>query len=167
MKIAVIHPDLGIGGAEKLIVEICVALKSKAYSVTIFTSYHNPQHSFLETNDKRFIIITRGGWIPRSLFGKFYAFFSYIRMIYLALFVLIYFYNYFHSIFCDQISVYVPILKLCTKKIIFYCHFPDQLLSKKSGFLKRIYRFPINFIEEWTTGRADIVLVNSEYTKQV
>jgi alpha-1,3/alpha-1,6-mannosyltransferase len=49
-------------------------------------------------------------------------------------------------------------------KVVFYCHFPDLLLAQHTTLLRRIYRKPIDFIEEMTTGMADIILVNSKFT---
>jgi alpha-1,3/alpha-1,6-mannosyltransferase len=39
-----------------------------------------------------------------------------------------------------------------------------MLLAKRDTILKRIYRAPIDLLEEWTTGMAHIVLVNSKFT---
>ena len=86
----------------------------------------------------------------------------------------------FDVILADQVSVVIPLLKLkkSTKvykvnicellsrisvvialhaallflQVVFYCHFPDLLLAKHTTFLRRIYRKPIDFIEELTTG---------------
>ncbi|XP_028738605.1 alpha-1,3/1,6-mannosyltransferase ALG2 isoform X2 [Peromyscus leucopus] len=44
---------------------------------------------------------------------------------------------------------------------------PDLLLSKRNSTLKRFYRAPIDWIEEYTTGMADRILVNSQYTASV
>ena len=46
MKIYFIHPDLGIGGAERLIVDSAVALTKKKHRVNVFTGYHNRNHCF-------------------------------------------------------------------------------------------------------------------------
>jgi hypothetical protein len=40
------HPDLGIGGAERLVVDAAVALQERGHKVTIFTSHCDPQHCF-------------------------------------------------------------------------------------------------------------------------
>lgn len=53
------------------------------------------------------------------------------------------------------------------KKILFYCHFPDLLLTKRDSFLKRLYRAPIDWVEEYTTGMADCILVNSQFTAAI
>lgn len=47
---------------------------------------------------------------------------------------------------------------------MFYCHFPDLLLAKHTTPLRRMYRKPIDFLEEQTTGMADMILVNSNFT---
>lgn len=45
------HPDLGIGGAERLIVDAAVGLQKRGHKVTIFTSHCDPQHCFDEARD--------------------------------------------------------------------------------------------------------------------
>jgi hypothetical protein len=45
------HPDLGIGGAERLVVDAAVALQSRGHRVTVFTSHCDPQHCFDEARD--------------------------------------------------------------------------------------------------------------------
>lgn len=82
----------------------------------------------------------------------------------------------FDVFFVDQQSVCVPFLRLLTATpVVFYCHFPDKLLSGgweisagttadgidlsrqaqgagRPSLLKRIYRWPIDRLEEFTTG---------------
>lgn len=38
------------------------------------------------------------------------------------------------------------------------------MLSKRDSTLKELYRVPIDKLEEWTTGSADTVTVNSQFT---
>ena len=38
-RIAILHPDLGIGGAEQLIINVALSLMSRGYKVTIFTPF--------------------------------------------------------------------------------------------------------------------------------
>lgn len=45
------HPDLGIGGAERLVVDAAVGLQNKGHKVTIFTSHCDPKHCFDEARD--------------------------------------------------------------------------------------------------------------------
>lgn len=70
-------------------------------------------------------------------------------------------------VFCDLVSVCIPVLKLRIPVVVFYCHHPDQLLTNYNGQLKKLYRKPLNYFEEITTGLADKVFVNSYYTKSV
>ena len=44
---------------------------------------------------------------------------------------------------------------------------PEKLLSKPGGFIKRFYRRPLDWFEEVSTGAADEILVNSNFTKNV
>lgn len=171
VRVLFLHPDLGIGGAERLIVDAALALKNRGHKVSFLTNHHDQDHCFEETRDGTLSIETVGDWLPRSVFGKLAAACAYFRMIYAA------FYTVFvlsrqeeiDVIICDQISLGIPVLKWAknSPKIVFYCHFPDQLLAKPGSVLKRIYRAPLNFLEEWTTGQADSLLVNSKFTRKV
>lgn len=64
-------------------------------------------------------------------------------------------------------SVCIPVLRLRIPYIVFYCHHPDQLLSQPGGYGKQLYRMPLNYLEEITTGMAHKVFVNSIYTGDV
>lgn len=90
-------------------------------------------------------------------------------MIYLALYLVLFSGEEFDVIFCDQVSACIPFLRLARhrKKVLFYCHFPDQLLTQRRSALKRLYRGPIDWFEELTTGMADRILVNSQFTAGV
>lgn len=50
-NIVFIHPDLGIGGAERLVIDAAVGLQSLGHKVTIFTSHCDPSHCFEEARD--------------------------------------------------------------------------------------------------------------------
>lgn len=171
MRILFVHPDLGIGGAERLVVDAAIALQNKGHAVSFLTNHHDPTHCFDETIDGTLTVETVGDWLPRSVFGKCSAFCAYFRMVYAALYT-VFFLSRSQKvdvIICDQISLGIPILRLAANrpKILFYCHFPDQLLSAKGSVLKHYYRMPLNYLEEKTTGQADGVLVNSKFTRRV
>lgn len=171
MRVLFLHPDLGIGGAERLVIDAALALKNCGHTVSFLTNHHDKSHCFEETRNGTLEVKVVGDWIPRNIFGKFYAFCAYFRMVYAAFYVVL-----FQSkeekidlIFCDLISLGIPLLKYAkhNPKILFYCHFPDQLLTKQGGRLKSIYRMPLNYLEEKTTGAADGVLVNSKFTSRI
>lgn len=171
VRVLFLHPDLGIGGAERLIVDAALALKNRGYHVSLLTNHHDPEHCFEETRNGDLCIQTVGDWLPRSIFGKLAAFCAYFRMIYAAFYTVIVLSQreQIDVVICDQISLGVPILKWAKNrpKVIFYCHFPDQLLAKPGSKLKAMYRAPLNYLEEATTGQADGLLVNSKFTKRV
>lgn len=166
-QILFVHPDLGIGGAERLVVDAALALKNEGHIINFLTTHHDLNHSFDETKDGSFTVTVVGDWIPRNICGRFFALCAYMRMVYAALYVLFFWEAIPDIIFCDIVSVSIPILKLTKSKVIYYCHFPDQLLSSPGSKLKRLYRVPLNWLEEKTTDSADVILVNSLFTSSV
>jgi alpha-1,3/alpha-1,6-mannosyltransferase len=52
-SIVFVHPDLGIGGAERLVIDAAVGLQSSGHKVTILTSYRDTNHCFDEARDGR------------------------------------------------------------------------------------------------------------------
>jgi hypothetical protein len=52
-SIVFVHPDLGIGGAERLVIDAAVGLQSCGHKVTILTSYRDKNHCFDEARDGR------------------------------------------------------------------------------------------------------------------
>lgn len=164
-----LHPDLGVGGAERLVLDAALALQARGCSVKIWTAHYDPSHSFAESRELP--VHCAGDWLPRSLGwgGRGAAVCAYVRMIFLALYVLFLGDEEFDVVVCDQVSACIPVFKLARrrKKILFYCHFPDLLLTRRDSFLKRLYRAPIDWLEEYTTGMADCILVNSRFTAAV
>lgn len=166
-RIAFLHPDLGIGGAERLVVDAALALKNAGNSVTIFTSHHDPNHCFIETKNGQLDVITSGDGIPRSCLGRFRAFWAYLRMFWLTIFFIWRHKDEYDVVVSDLISAPLFLLKMSGQKCVFYCHHPDQLLTKRESLLKKVYRFFIDFLEEFGLRYADVILVNSKYTKSV
>jgi alpha-1,3/alpha-1,6-mannosyltransferase len=52
-------------------------------------------------------------------------------------------------------------------QVLFYCHFPDMLLAQRSSPLRALYRAPLDALEQFSTGYAHAVLVNSKFTAAV
>ena len=173
MRITVLHLDLGIGGAERLVVNTCCALQDLGHEISIVTSHHNLSHCFEETKPGGRLhgcIRVYGDWMPRQLFGRFTALFSMLRMLYVAFVVAL-----MHLlriarqdfVFLDGVSAPIPILKAVGMTVLFYCHYPDKLLVKDyGGPLKRSYRWLMDAIEENSTGCADFIAVNSTFTAE-
>ncbi len=110
---------------------------------------------------------------PPSILGRFAILCAILRQLHLVLQISV-----FSSelrdlqpdaFFVDQLSACVPLLRVgCARaRILFYCHFPDKLLARRGGWVKRAYRVPFDWLESWTTGGSDVIVVNSEFTQGV
>ncbi|EER04724.1 Alpha-1,3-mannosyltransferase ALG2, putative [Perkinsus marinus ATCC 50983] len=160
------HLDLGIGGAENLVVSAAEGLQRLGHKVEFYTSHHDPQHCFQSTRDGTLKVTVAGDWLPRTIFGHFTVVCAILRMVYLCLYAFISGAR-FDVAINDQVSFINPLLRLIAPRVIFYCHFPDQLLcADRTLALKRLYRYPVDRMEELTTGLADCIAVNSQFTKE-
>lgn len=148
-----LHLDMGIGGAERLIVTMAsTLLQFHSMNVKIFTTHHNPNHCFEETSATKDGILSShlyvyGDWIPRQLpyvrrtgiyFGLT-ALCGTIRMFYLSFVVLIALVwsrlrncEIPNILFIDGISSPLILLRLAKFinpkiKLVYYCHFPDKV----------------------------------------
>lgn len=101
---------------------------------------------------------------PRSWNGKFHILFAHLRQLHLTACLLRG--TTYDVYFVDQLSTCVPFLRLLGHtRVVFYCHFPDKLLAngafvegnlvkKNVGFLKWLYRLPMDWLEEVTTSES-------------
>ena len=154
VRVAIIHPDLGIGGAENLIINIALALESKNYKVKIYTPYFDQNRCFEECHDLD--IEVHGNLWPRTICGRFIAYCAYIRCLLCALWIILCATEEYDYFILDQVSTPLPLLRFFYhKKIMFYCHHPDKLLcTNRSNPIMKFYRFFLDLIEELTTSFA-------------
>lgn len=170
LNVAFLHPDLGIGGAERLIVDAAMALKSVGNSVTIYTSHCDRTHCFEEIKNGQLDVQVYGDFLPTHFAGKFYIVFAFLRQLYLSLKLILSFQIFkYDIIILDQLSYCIPLLHLFSgnSKIMFYCHFPDQLLAPHTSLIRSIYRKLFDTIEELSTSYSDHIVVNSQFTRSV
>lgn len=114
LRVAFAHLDLGIGGAEQLVVNAALALQEKGHEVVLFTTHHNPDHCFAPTGPGGALhahLRVCGDWLPRTIAGRAVALCSSLRMIYLAL-NMIFSFQSFDVVICDGVSTHVPLLAL-------------------------------------------------------
>lgn len=112
--------------------------------------------------------------VPPSIAGRFTILCAILRQLHLVLRIAV-----FSSelkklcptdMFIDQLSACLPLLKLLDRRVrvLFYCHFPDQLLVQDSngtlGVAKSVYRIPFDWLESWSTSCGDAIVVNSKFT---
>jgi alpha-1,3/alpha-1,6-mannosyltransferase len=167
LRIGVLHPDLGIGGAERLVIDAATQLQAAGHHVTLFTTHHDQSHCFEETRDGTLTVRIHGDFLPRQTGGRLLAWWAIVRMAYLSGVVALR-YGPFDVIFCDLVAHALPVLrKLSTARLVFYCHFPDQLLTPTRQGWYRWYRRPIDRLEAFAMGKADRVLVNSQFTAEI
>lgn len=168
MKVAFIHPDLGIGGAERLVVDAAVGLQERGHEVIIYTSHCDKSHAFEEVKDGTLKVEVLGNTIiPPKIFGMFAIICAILRQLHL-LYLLVKSGVDYDIYIVDQLSACVPFLRLYQQgRIIFYGHFPDQLLAKRTSLLKSLYRYPFDWFEKWSTSYSDVVVVNSKFTRKV
>ena len=166
LRIAFLHPDLGLGGAEQLVINLALSCKNLGHYVKIFTPSFDPKRAFSQTTDGTLDVEVQGNIFPRRIFGKCQAICEYIRVLIAALYLIL-FGGHFDIVVCDQIPIAVPFLRL-RFKTFFYCHFPDKLLCvERKSLIKKIYRLFIDFIEEASIFFANAIAVNSNYTLSV
>lgn len=98
-----LHPDLGVGGAERLVLDAALALRARGCRVKIWTAHYDPGHCFAESRELP--VRCAGDWLPRSLGwgGRGAAVCAYVRMIFLALYVLFLGDEEFDVVVCDQV----------------------------------------------------------------
>ncbi|QDZ24253.1 alpha-1,3/1,6-mannosyltransferase ALG2 [Chloropicon primus] len=147
-----------------------------------------------EGDEPAFGVTVKGSWFPRTVLGRFVALCAMIRCLVVAAHVAVLAATARATapdvVFVDQVSVAVVPFVVANwflprrrrVRVVFYCHYPDLLLSSREGpkgsgrgglgrlavhNLKRLYRVPLDWVEEVTTGLADVVLVNSNFTKGV
>ncbi|KAL1959123.1 hypothetical protein VTO42DRAFT_2910 [Malbranchea cinnamomea] len=206
-NVTFLHPDLGIGGAERLILDAALALQSRGHNVTIYTSHRDTRHCFEEARDGTLDVRVRGNQlVPAHLGGRFVVLLATLRQIVLVGWVIAEGYKRWKSkargerkeekeeegeeeevFIVDQVPACVPILRLLgstagavpwlrflrRSRILFYCHFPDQLLARRDEgawvrrLLKRCYRVPFDAFEGWAISKADKVVANSRFTRAV
>ena len=167
-RIAFIHPELGIGGAERLVIDAALALQSRGARVSIFTARHDTGRCFEETRSGLLDVRVSGRAVPLQVAGRFRAPCAMARMACAAL-------DMGRSaeawdmIVCDLVPHVMPLVRAVSggAPLVFYCHFPDLLLAPKRGGPYRLYRYPIDRLEEAGLRAADLILVNSEFTAGV
>ena len=171
MKVAIVHPDLGLGGAERLITDIALALQALKHHVTIYTSYLDPHRCFPEVHPSKATVPVEvvASAIPRSICGRFHAFLAAARCTYAAAYIALC--DTADLVICDVVAMPMIALYLRRKPGIFYCHFPDKELFKtlncdNGGILQRIYRKAFNTLDEIGLRCASKVVCNSMYTRK-
>ena len=115
---------------------------------------------------------------PRAIKGKLHILFSNLRQLHLCTYLLSPSAPKYDVYFVDQLSTCVPLLRAFSgTRVVFYVHFPDKLLAdgayvegrtrRTGSLLKRMYRLPVDLLEEITTRESLHRLYEAALTKDV
>lgn len=184
LHIVFIHLDLGIGGAEQLVIQLSKASRDLGHTVDIVTTRCDQDHCFAAVKqpdgELSKNVYVYGRWIPPNIFGVATALMSTVRMIYLTYQVVTARDKSFGEgrkqpnhkradvVVVDVLPTSLPLLltRMSTAGVLFYCHFPDKLLlrNNRGGIFKKFYRRFLDAVEEYTMGLSDTLVVNSRFT---
>jgi len=175
-----LHPDLGIGGAERLIIDAAMGLLrhqsviSPPPQVILVTTYHDPNRAFPETTDGSVRVVVYGNAFPRTIFNRGHVLCATVRMWIAAVRSCIA-YPEAACFVVDQVAAALPVLALVSpgSRRLFYCHFPDMLCDPSRGsanersMLHRVYRAVFDRVEERTMQCAQCLMFNSQFTRSI
>jgi alpha-1,3/alpha-1,6-mannosyltransferase len=164
VNVVFLHPDLGFGGAERLVVDAASHLVANGHRVVLLTARHDRARAFPATLDGSLDVRVRGGALPAQVLGRLRAPCAVARMAWLAL-GLRGLRPRPDVVVCDLVAHAIPLARIAgDAPVVLYCHHPDRFLASAGGDLYRWYRAPIDRLEAFGTARATRVLVNSRYT---
>jgi alpha-1,3/alpha-1,6-mannosyltransferase len=164
LNVAFLHPDLGLGGAERLVVDAATWLRAAGHGVVVLTAHHDPGRAFPATTDGTLDVRVRGGALPAQVLGRLRAPCAIARMAWLAA-AAARLSPPPDVVFVDLVAHAIPVLRRTSRaRVVLFCHFPDRLLAPARRGPYALYRLPIDALEERGTGMADRVLVNSRFT---
>ena len=169
LHVLFLHLDWGIGGAEQLMCQLADASLALGHRIDLLTTHCEPSHCFdsLSPDGGHLypFLHVKGRWIPHDIAGKARALCSTLRLLWLA-------YQAARRappdlIVTDVLPTPLPLLR--DAPLLFYCHFPDQLLkqSQTTSAWTRLYRSLTNALEAHTMSYSDVCVVNSHFTQRV
>lgn len=176
--VVLLHPELGLGGAERLVVDTALAIMANGHRVTLLCTFHDTGRCFAETLDqdgreRASWVVVRGSHLPRTLAGSLTAVCTLSRCAYLAAVAahMRSSYQKIDAVVLDQVAAPIMLLRALlprSTRLVYYCHFPDKLLAPSHrSFVRSMYRAPIDYAEETAMNLADDVIANSQFTRRV
>jgi alpha-1,3/alpha-1,6-mannosyltransferase len=166
-SVGFLRPRMGIGGSERLIADAAVALKQRGHQVTLFVPDRMDVAQFPELADNRIAFSHAGAFLPSEVLGRLRAPMAIART------ALAGWHMTRHSsppdvIFSDVVPHVIPFVKrLSSAPVLYFCHFPDLLLTRdgsRQSASYRTYRRPLDMVEEQGVAAADLVVTNSHFT---
>ena len=166
LRIAFVRPGLGIGGAERLVVDAALELQARGHDVTLFVG-DRQEAQLDEVKAGRVRVVAVGRRLPAHVAQRLRAPAAILRAAWAARAVA-------RArpapdvVVVDLVPHVIPLLRrLVRAPVACYCHFPDLLLAPRRRGLYALYRAPLDRLEERGLVAADRVLVNSRFTASV
>ena len=164
LKVAFVHPGLGLGGAERWVADAATALRLRGHRIVIWTAELDRTNCFEPFRDGSLDVRRRAAMLPRSILGRLRAPCNILRMA-AAGWALGAEPDPPDVVVADLVSHSLPLLRRRAGcPVLFYCHYPDRLLAPRRDGLFSLYRRVIDRLEESGLASADRVLVNSRFT---
>jgi alpha-1,3/alpha-1,6-mannosyltransferase len=166
LNIAFLRPGLGIGGAERLVVDAALELGARGHAVTLFVG--DRQEAQLDEVRAGLVrVVAVGRLLPAQIAQRLRAPAAIVRAAWAAR-TLARVSPPPDVVVCDLVPHVIPLLRrLVRAPIACYCHFPDLLLAPRRRGLYALYRAPIDRLEAAGLEAAHRVLVNSRFTASI
>ena len=166
LRVAFLRPGLGIGGAERLVVDAALELGARGHDVTLFVG-DRQQAQLEDVRAGRVRVAAVGARLPAHVAQRLRAPAAILRAAWAAR-ALGRVRPGFDVIVCDLVAHVIPLLRrLVRAPVAYYCHFPDVLLAPRRRGLYALYRAPLDRLEAAGVAAADRVLVNSRFTGSI
>ena len=166
LRIAFVRPGLGIGGAERLVVDAALELCARGHDVTLYVG-DRQEAQLDEVKAGRVRVVAVGGRLPAHVAQRLRAPAAILRAAWAAR-ALARARPAPDVVVVDLVPHVIPLLRrLIRAPVACYCHFPDLLLAPRRRGLYALYRAPLDRLEERGLAAADRVLVNSRFTASV
>uniref|UniRef100_A0A0N5APG5 Alpha-1,3/1,6-mannosyltransferase ALG2 n=1 Tax=Syphacia muris TaxID=451379 RepID=A0A0N5APG5_9BILA len=157
MLIVIIHPELWNGGSDRCNVGMIRHFLNTEHRIVWYTSWSDKywskdEFSNVELRELK-LPLHPGDWLSENVAIGWQLLFSDLNP---------------DLIILDHSASCVPLLKwrFPKVKILFYCHFPQQLVTPSRFFLYRWYANLIGVYESFLFKDVDTIMVNSKFTKK-
>ncbi len=161
MRVALVHPELGIGGAERVVLDTARALAARGHVATVLAGAL-PERAFPEARDGSVDVRVTAARIPVGLAGRARVPLAMLRMAAAAPALRA---GRFDLVWCDLVPHVVPLLALAARApVVYYGHYPDLLLAPPGGRLYAAYRALIDRLESRGLRAAARLLTNSRFS---